>query len=112
WKKGEKLRFEMVKSRQKVEGAKVTLKVTTRTDLEIEVLSASKDAFLVAWTFGETTFDDPSQAKKPLVQKMTNLLKGYRIVLELDSQAAIKGVQNWRELKEASTKMLDTLTDE
>jgi hypothetical protein len=112
WKKGEKLRFEMVKSRQKTQGDKATLKTTTRTDLEIEVLSASKDAFILAWTLGETRFDNPSQAEHRLVQKVANLLKGYRIVLELDSQAAIQGVQNWKQLKEASTNLLDTLTDE
>jgi len=43
---------------------------------------------------------------------MANLLKGYRLVLELDSQAAIQGVQNWKELKELSTKLLDDLTNE
>jgi hypothetical protein len=112
WKKGEKLRFELIKSRQKAQGDKVTLKSTARTDVEIEVLSASKDAFTLAWTYGETRLDDPSQAKNPLTQKMANLLNGYRIVLKLDSQAGIQGVQNWQELKQRSTKLLEALSAE
>jgi hypothetical protein len=95
-----------------MQGDKVTLKTTTRTDLEIHVVSASKDAYAIAWTSGETRFDDPGQAENPLIQRVANLLKGYRIILELDSRGAIKGVQNWNELREASVKLLDALADE
>jgi hypothetical protein len=112
WKKGEKLRYEVVKSRQKIQGDKVTAKTSARTDLEIEVLDAGRDGFVLAWTWGETRFDDPAQARNPVLSKLANLAKGTRIVLELDSRARIQGVRNWKELKASSTKFLDTLVDE
>jgi len=112
WKKGEKIHFEKVKSRQRMQEDKVTLKSTNRTDLGIEVLSVSDRNYVLAFTYGEARFDDPTQAENPIVKKITNLFKGYQIILELDSNAKILGVQNWKELKEMSTKLLDTLSGE
>jgi hypothetical protein len=112
WKKGETLRFEVVKSRQRAQGEKVTFTGATRTDVAIEVMSAGKDAFVLGWTWGETKFDDPRQAENPVARTMTNLLKGQRIILEVDSRGVIHGVQNWEALKESSAKFLEALTDE
>jgi hypothetical protein len=69
--------------------------------VEIEVLNVGKDGFTVAWTWGETKLDDPVQAANPMARKLSNLIQDQRIVLELDSQAGIKGVQNWKELQDA-----------
>ncbi len=112
WTKGEKLNYEIVKTFQKSQGDKVTQKTSARSDLEIEVLSASKDNFIVAWTLGEIRFDDPDQAKNPLVPKMANLLKDYRLILVLNSEGTIQGVQNWEDVKQEGTKRLDLLTEE
>src|SRR5688572_16838387 len=112
WKKGERVRFEMTKSREKARLDKLIFKTTTRTEVEVEVLTATEDAFVLAWTLGETKFDDTNETQNVLVQKMANLLKGHRMVLELDSQAGIQSVQNWRELKAASTKRLEILSTE
>lgn len=112
WEKGEKVRYEMIKTRRRTQGDTVTLETTARTDVEIQVLSASDDGYLLAWTLGTTRLDDPNQANNPLVRRMSNLLSGYRIILELDSQAGITGVQNWKELKKLLGTMLDTLTEE
>lgn len=109
WKKGEKLRYEIVKVRRRSQGDKTTLKSGTRTDLEIEVLNASEDGYVLGWTSGEAKFDDPKQGADPLARAMNNLLKDYRIVLELDSEAAIKGVQNWKEMQKTSAKWLDAM---
>ena len=59
WEVGQRLQYEIVKSGQRTRDGKVTFKATTRTDLEIEVLRADADGYLVAWTQRETRFDDP-----------------------------------------------------
>ncbi|WPD21745.1 MAG: hypothetical protein SD837_16240 [Candidatus Electrothrix scaldis] len=112
WKKGEKVQYEIIKTRRKRQGKSVTMDLTTRTDLEIEVLSKKNDGYVLAWTLGATRFDDPNQAKKRLNQQMSNMLKDQRIILELDSQAVINGVQNWKDLQESSKKILKILTAE
>ena len=112
WKKGETVRYEIVKSRIKTQPDRTPLNTTNRTDLEIQVLKAAKDGFALAWTLGETRIDDPAEAKNPLTKATVNLLKGHRIVLELDSQAAIEGIENWQEVQERTRKMLDLITRE
>ncbi|MBH0180064.1 MAG: hypothetical protein HP491_19930 [Nitrospira sp.] len=37
------------------------------------------------------------------------MMKGQQVILEIDSRGAITGVRNWRELKTATLKTMDTL---
>ena len=112
WKEGEKRRFELVKSRRKSGVGAAKLDGTSRTDLEIEVLEVLPDGFTVAWTLGETTFDDPAHAKEPLVQAITGMTKGLRTVLELDAQASIRGVRNWTDLRDTCSRFLERFATE
>jgi len=112
WQVGERLQYEIVKSGRKTRDGEATLKATTRTDLEIEVLRADADGYLIAWTQGETRFDDPQPAADPMLQRMTNLVRGLRVLLQIDSEANVVGVRNWKELKETIGKILSTVTDE
>ncbi|MEP6935421.1 MAG: hypothetical protein ABI988_16030, partial [Nitrospirota bacterium] len=75
----------------------------------IEVLSANDDGYLVGWTAGKTTFDDPSQAEHSFLGHVVNLMNGLQIILEIDSYGAIQGVQNWKGLKATALKSLDAL---
>ena len=111
WKVGDKLHYEIVKTRQRRQDTKITVTGATRTDLEIEVVTVDQEGYLVGWTHGETRFDDPRQAANPVVQQMGRLLKDFHILLQLDSKAVIVGVRNWKELKEKSSAILTTLTE-
>jgi hypothetical protein len=112
WKKGEVLYFQRVASRQKGYADKVTFESTCRTNLQIEVVDIENDMFVLAWTWGETKFDDPRQAANPLVQNAINLAKGCPIVLVLDSQAGIREVRNWKEQQDLAMKALNLFTNE
>lgn len=112
WQVGQRLQYEMVRSGRKTRGDEATANATTRTDLEIEVLRADADGYLIAWTHGETRFDDPRAAANPLLQRMANLIRGLRILLEVDAQANVVGVRNWQELKDTIEKILSSISDE
>ena len=112
WKKDEKLIFEMVKTREDSKDGKTTLKVSTRTELEVEVVKVSKDGYVLRWVTGETKFDDPKFAADPFVRRISNLLQGNQVILEMDSRGSLKGVQNWKEVKETSVKVLDVAMEE
>ncbi|HSL04545.1 MAG TPA: hypothetical protein VK901_13545 [Nitrospiraceae bacterium] len=109
WKKGETVRLEITRARVKSADGKSTITGKTHTGFTIEVLSANDDGYLVGWTAGETTFDSPSQAEHSFLGQVVNLMKGRQIILEIDSHGAIRGVQNWKELKAAALKSLDAL---
>jgi hypothetical protein len=110
WNQGQKYQFEIIKTRQRYKDGKSILKGTTRTELEIEVLKAGKEGHVIRWAFGETKFDDPKLAEIVMEQQLTNLLKGMQIILEVDSESTIIGVQNWKEVRNSVSRMLDTMT--
>ena len=62
WKKGERVEYELVKTRRKERGGVVQSDETTRTPVTVEVLEAGRSGFLLAWTPGETRFDNPALA--------------------------------------------------
>lgn len=109
WKKGDTVHLEITRARVKSADGTSTITGKTRTHVTVEVLSANDDGYLVGWTAGETTFDSPSQAERSFLGHVVNLMNGRQIILEIDSHGAIRGVQNWKGLKEAALKSLDAL---
>ena len=109
WKKGDTVRLEIARARVKSADGKSTITGKTHTDFAIEVLSANDNGYLVGWTAAKTTFDSPSQAEHSFLGQVVNLMNGQQIILEIDSHGAIRGVQNWKELKTAALRSLDAL---
>jgi hypothetical protein len=109
WKKGEMFRLEITRARVKFADGKSTITGKTHTDFTIEVLSANDDGYHVGWTAGETKFNSPSQTEHSFLGQVVNLMNGLQIILEIDSHGAIRGVQNWKEIRATALKVLDAL---
>jgi hypothetical protein len=75
-------------------------------------MSASKTGFVLAWTWDETRLDDPELASNIVARKMVNLMNGFRMILDVDPEGVFRGVQNWAELKDKGTTLLETVSDE
>lgn len=112
WKKGETRQYEKIKTREASGGPVGSQKMVARSDLEIAVVSTDAKGSVIAWTAGEARFDDPEQNANPLVQRLGNLLKNARALLELDAKGKLTGVRNWKDLQKASFGMRDALVDE
>ncbi|MCX8037994.1 MAG: hypothetical protein N3D11_13270 [Candidatus Sumerlaeia bacterium] len=112
WKKGEKLRYEMHKSRQRLEDGKKPLGYGGRTDVDIEVLEARAGGFLIAWTYGESQLDDSRLAGEPMLRAIADIVKGRPILLELDADASLMGVRNWQELRSTFMQALELVLSE
>jgi hypothetical protein len=112
WKQGEKLRFEMVKTRVKSRAGKEVETVTARTLVDIEVSEAGKDGYVVRWTYGETRLDNPEQNLSPIVRSMSNLLKGIHLDIEIDADGNMTGLRNWQAVRKLADKIATTLLDE
>ncbi len=112
WTKGEKLEYSLVKTRRKLEDGKETLRAKSTCSVNVEVVKADGDEYLVDWTFGETRIEDPDQAANPMVKAIMNIAKGLKIQLELDADANMLGVKNWRELQGKSQEVIAAITNE
>lgn len=111
WKK-EKLHFEIVKNRQRVQDGSVIVRGGSKTDLHIEVLTVGVAGYSLAWILGETRLDDPAQDKNPLTRRLSNLFRGIPIVLGISAEGVLDGVRNWQEIRKKFTDMLNILAEE
>jgi len=109
WKQGEKRRFDMVKRSQRLQEGRVLSKAGHRTSLDIEVLEAGVKGYSIGWTFGETTFDDTKSGEDPIAWQMANLMKGFRIVFEIDSQGSVLRVKNSEEVLQLVARQSDLM---
>jgi hypothetical protein len=112
WRKGDRVRYTMVKTRRQKQGDVVTLEARATTPVSITVLEARDDGYLLKWVFGEAKTEVPGQAENPMLKAMSNLVKGCDILLELDEQATLVGVRNWKELQKTSDNVVDIVARE
>jgi hypothetical protein len=110
WEAGQVLRYEQTKERTRKQGELTKLSGKSRTEITLTVKNVTPQAVVVEWALGETKLEDPQQQSNPLVQQMANVVRGYRIELELDPEdATILGVRNWQQLQETSRQVVDLL---
>ena len=120
WKKGDSLKYEIVKSAQRMQDGRTKPEEETYSYLDIEVLSAGREGYVLAWTIDEIELEIPLDLDNPNVQRSLERLtkggNGWRVILQLDPTAAIIDVQNWKELRESVTyileEMAETITEE
>lgn len=109
WTQGDLFGLEITRTREKTVNGKSTVMGTTHTPFTIEVLSADTKGYLVGWTAGETIYGSPAPGAPSVLRQVANVMKGQQVILEIDSHGAITGVRNWRELKAATLKTMETL---
>ncbi|SIO60568.1 hypothetical protein SAMN05444166_6443 [Singulisphaera sp. GP187] len=107
WKVGDKQRYERVKTRRRTSGGKVTAKGSARGPVDVSVVEAGEEGFLVRWRMGKITLDDPKVAANSNVHAVNRLIEGLTIDIELDNEATITGLRNWAEMKATGAKLID-----
>ncbi len=109
WKKGDILQYTMIRTRLKSQAETTISKSKSTTPVNIEIIEADDNGYLLSWTMGETVFEDLKQASDPLVRMMINITKDFNILLKLDRYATITQVKNWKDLQKASFDTIQTL---
>lgn len=108
WKMGDSFDLTITRAREKSVDDRSTLTGKTHTRFAVQVLSAHADGYLLGWTAGDTTFEDPSPSES-FLRQVVGLMKGMQIVLILDRHGTIRGVQNWEALRSETVKVMDAL---
>lgn len=108
WAKGDQFELVLTRTREKAVDGQSTRSGKTETHVTLEVLKADRDGYLVGWTTGDTTFEVPAPSES-LLRQVVGLMKGLQIVLQINQQGTITGVQNWNELRSETVKVLDAL---
>ena len=108
WAQGDRFDLVLTRTREKAVDGQSSRSGKTETHVTLEVLKSNAQGYLVGWTAGDTTFDVPT-ASESLVRQIVGLMKGLQIVLQINQEGIITGVQNWNELRSETVKVLDDL---
>jgi hypothetical protein len=110
WQAGSHMSYELAKTRTK-QGSSRDLSATSRTDVQIEVIQATDEDFLVRATFGETRYEDEKTQSAPLVRQLANLMKGLDVEMVVDREGAVQRIRNWADIHTHTSKLIQVLTE-
>jgi hypothetical protein len=104
---GDQFRLELIRIRENTQRPQDNGK--SRTVVDVRVVSADTDGFVLEWVPGETTFNNPLVAKDPLVAAASQAALGIRFVLRLNSDGELTGLVNQAEIAPKLKNMMDTI---
>jgi tetratricopeptide (TPR) repeat protein len=101
---GERARYAMTMAQKGDAGEP---KMTT--DVTVEISRADESGFLITWTYGTFRPDPPGEEASPEEQRIVDLMRSVRLLLQLERGADSLKLANWEEIQERLTKGLEMI---
>jgi len=100
WAKGDRLALrEEHTSRRGTDGNKTKPSMKASSVLDLEVLEAGPDGFVVRWTSGRPEIDTRGVAPQPLLEQLVKMTAGVGLELVIDADGTPTGVRNAAEVR-------------
>lgn len=81
----------------------------SRTVVEVHVLSATPEGFVLDWQSGDTVLENAAAAQDPMVAIVGEALRGVVFRLTLNADGRLTGVANQAEVRPKLQAMLDRI---
>jgi hypothetical protein len=104
---GDAFRLESTRTRQN--SARPQLDATSRTNIDVRVVTATPDGFVVEWGAAGTTFDNQQLAQDPLLIASSKALEGLRLRLQLNAEGELTGILNQDEVSSRLQAAVDVI---
>jgi len=114
WREGEKKNYKMIETRKRMVDGQLRFNYAMNMDIEIEILKILKDGYRISWNYGDegAKLNDQILETDALIKIVSNILKGYKIIFDADSDFTNYDVQNWQEIKEKYEEMVESIAKE
>jgi len=112
WKADQALTFVLTKMQERSSDGQKVDKSSSSTEFELKVTEANSRGYLVDLVYGGTKIDSTGADTSPLAQQLNDLIKGIRIVLNVDANGNLKAVENWQEVKKALAEAIKQISPE
>jgi hypothetical protein len=107
WKVGDVRKYELVRTQTKEVPGDKPLSVTVLAPVDVKVAEANDKGFILLWTQGPPSFEDPELNKTLLPQlTMGKLLGDMTIELEIQPDGTVAGLRNWKALRKLGLERL------
>ena len=107
---GDKFRLELSRTRE--DSSRPQANATSRTLVDVEVLSADAGGFLLDWIQGETAFDNPLVLQDPAVAAAARAAKGIHFRVSLNADGEFTGLANEAEVRPKLQAMLGAVVED
>lgn len=105
WDKNEKQIYAVSLEKISVKGTDTTSREMIRYDVEVTIKDSTANSYLIEWFYRNFTIDSPNK----VTQKLMSAAQDIRVLILTDEFGGIKGVENWKEVRDyikASTSKL------
>jgi hypothetical protein len=107
---GEGFQLEVIRTRENSSRSQQNSKA--RTLVDVRVVSAGPDGFVIEWVPGDTMLDNPQAAPDPIVGAASQALRDIRFRLTLNVDGELTGVANQAEVAPKLKAVVDAIIRE
>ena len=107
---GDKFRLDVTRVRR--DSSRPQMSAAGRTPVDVQVVSAGPDGFVLDWVPGDTTFDNPQILQDPTVAAASQAAKGMRFRIALSADGEFKGLLNEAEVTAKLQSIMGTIVSE
>src|SRR5262245_3916231 len=103
---GDKFKLEVTRIRR--DSSRPQMNASGRTIIDVQVVSASADGFVLDWVPGETSFDNPQVMQDPTLAAAVQAAKGTRFRIALGADGDFDRLLNEAEVRPKIQAMVGT----
>lgn len=107
---GDTFRLEVTRLREQTQRPQTNGRGTTPID--VRVVSATPEGFVLDWAAGTPTFENPLVAADPLAKAITEAAAGLSLRLKLNADGEFAGLANESQVRTKLTTILDVMRDQ
>ncbi|MBN1911432.1 MAG: hypothetical protein JW818_16940 [Pirellulales bacterium] len=111
WKKGDKITYEIKKTRREWTDGKLTKDNSSRVPIHIEVFDVTDKGYILKWNYGKVEIKDAKGADNPLLKKMLKLSESLVLLADVTSDGKMQGLRNWKDVQRQLSEGLDAIIE-
>lgn len=110
WQKGDVANFTLTQVKEKYENKKLLMSGSSTSQVEIKVLYANKDSYILNWKYGDIKING-EQPQDEAVKEFASLTKGINFIYKVSELGEFQELVNWAEVQASVLKIIDKLIE-
>jgi len=108
WDIGEKQSYSISLQKIKLKETDTTSNEIITYDVDITVLDSTENSYTIEWFY----HNYKSNSTNEIVKKITSLSEDLKVIIETDELGVVKGVKNWKEVRNYLKKSMSEIEDD
>jgi hypothetical protein len=106
------MHYLLEQTRQRSNGGHTVVNVQARTPVDLAVLQASQDGYVLRARYGGTLISPADAPGVSLMQKMSDLMQDLDVEVDVDPKGRIVDVRNWQQVRQAGLAAMQVMRND